>query len=83
MKIIIGNPLGTVFEIYKLEKYMAKKIFFMASFVLEMVIILFMLFLCVEGIIIRNDFGICRRDLCILVISFCRSDICYNYHSGY
>ena len=35
---------------------MVKKILFFTSFVFEMLIILFMIFLCVEGIIIGTDF---------------------------
>lgn len=47
---------------------MAKKIFFMTSFVLEMLIILFMIFLCAEEIVTENDFLIAIPIIVLTVL---------------
>ena len=51
------------------EKSMAKKIFFMTSFILEVLIILFMIFLCVEGIVVGTEFRIAIPIIVLLVLN--------------
>lgn len=47
---------------------MVKKILFFTSFVFEMLIILFMIFLCVEGIIIGTDFLIAIPIIVLFIL---------------
>ena len=48
---------------------MVKKILFFTSFVFEMLIILFMIFLCVEGIIIGTDFLIAIPIIVLFILN--------------